>query len=82
LSVQTASRLFSRNVQLFSVIPAKTGICSVPDETTDSCFRRNDRELEKVAHGVIFPFLYVFHVDERISLREKTRTNRRRLILF
>jgi hypothetical protein len=62
LSVQTASRLFSRNVQLFSVIPAKTGICSVPDETTDSCFRRNDRELEKVAHGVIFPFLYVFHV--------------------
>jgi hypothetical protein len=43
-----------RDVQFFSVIPAKAGICCIPDETVDSCFRRNDRELKKAAHGVNF----------------------------
>jgi hypothetical protein len=45
-------------MQLFSVIPAKAGIQRVHYETVDSCFRRNDRELEdreleKAAHGII-----------------------------
>jgi hypothetical protein len=39
---------------LFSVIPAKIRNRCSSDETMDSCFRRNDRELRKVTHGVIF----------------------------
>jgi hypothetical protein len=46
-----------RNVQLFSVIPAKAGIRRARYEIADSCFRRNDRGLEKVAHGVKITFL-------------------------
>jgi hypothetical protein len=50
-------RLYLRDVQLSSVIPAKAGIrCSQfgTFPKTDSCFCRNDRQLGKVAHRVIF----------------------------
>jgi hypothetical protein len=36
----------------FSVIPAKAGIHCFIMDASDSCFHRNDRELEEVAHGV------------------------------
>jgi hypothetical protein len=40
-------------MQLSSVIPVKAGICRFTVRTVDSCFRRNDRQFGKVAHGVI-----------------------------